>query len=198
MNNIWKTRFDKLTYNLIYPAFIGNMIYDLLLRKLSWSSGELVYPNLFTCIVIVIFLIIDFMHLHGDMNEIVSSPQNKSWRYILIDIITSTFVFLSFVFFKEGHLEVGLLFFTLIPFGILWYKWKNRNAKKYFKYYSLIGFVFSLLIYFTRGINLKYQESILIYTLISTLTYLYFIGCFYVQKCKAEDEIIMQNTKAIY
>ncbi len=54
------------------------MVYDLLLRKLSWSDKPLVYPNLFTCITIVIFLVIDYMHLHGDMNEIVSKPEKKN------------------------------------------------------------------------------------------------------------------------
>lgn len=197
MKETWKNRFDKLTYSLIYPAFIGNMIYDLLLRKLSWLDGTLTSYNLWTCITIVFFLLIDFMHLHGDMDKIVPDPKKKTWRYILIDIATSILIFLSFVFIKEGKIELGLLSFTIIPLGILWYKWKNIMARKYFLYYFLTSLFFSTIIALTCN-SQSYPLCVFLYSLGSTIVYLYFITFYYIKKCKSKDIELMKLSDAKY
>ncbi len=130
--------------------------------------------------------------------KLCQSLKKKTWRYILIDIVTSTFVFLSFVFFKEGYLKLGLLFFTSIPFGILWYKWKNKSARLFFIWYSNIGLLLSLGIYYLIEIDLHSNETILAYSLLSSTTYLYFISIYYVKKCKKIDEGVMAKESTLY
>ena len=198
MNDVWKVRVDKITYGLIYPAFIGNMVYDLLLRKLAWSDSALVYPNLWTCIAIVIFLIIDYMHLHGDMNEIVKTPERKTWRYILCDITTSMLIFFSFVFIKEDNLEIGVILFTIIPFMILLYKWKNKNSRIYFVVYSLVGTVAACLLQLKFRASSGYSFYIFLYAIGSAFFYMVYISFFYVLKCKDFDIQYMTKRNAKY
>jgi hypothetical protein len=197
IEEVWKRRFSKLTYNLIYPAFIGNMIYDLLLRKLAWSNDNLTSYNFWICLTIIFYLLFDFMHLQSDMEKIVSESNKKTWKYILIDILTSFLIFFSFVFFKESNNIVGLSLFTFIPIGILYYKWKNKKARNYFLIYSIISFVFFVVLIMNSK-NQNFMVFVLINVVLSTLIYFYFISFYYIQKCEKEDLNIMEKQNSMY
>jgi hypothetical protein len=193
MNHVAKTRVDTLTYGLIYPAFLGNMIYDLMLRKLSWNDGVLEGPDLMSCFAVVFFLLIDYMHLNGDMNKIADAPEKKSWRYILCDIGTCCLIFSSFVLFKEGYAIFALMLFSVIPVVILTYKQKNSHSARYFKWYSVfseIAFIVSLLVYY-KGVYFPWIYPLII--LIHVLVYGYYLLYHYYDKCYEGDKDIVKE-----
>src|SRR5436305_768929 len=94
----WKIRLDKITYGLIYPAFFGNMVYDVINiflkkdQKLHFSFND----SISICVLIILFVIVDYMHLNADVNSIFEKPEYKSRWYFFCDILTPTFLFISF------------------------------------------------------------------------------------------------------
>jgi len=189
MNIRNKTRFEKLIYGLLYPAFFGNMIYDLILRKQAFTeNGILHFPNLFSCILIIVFSIIDYLHLYGDMNEIASTAENKSDTYLFCDLATPILIFLSFVFIKEGWNIPSIIMYNFIPLVIYSYKRKNPN-NKYFIYYSILMWTMTIPI----SIFYFYNREICNYLtlteiLIGLVFYTYYVFIYYPNKCRSFDE----------
>lgn len=106
-------KLDKFTYGLLYPAFFGNMIYDLLLGNMP-EGGMFDRWRLAIGIGILLFNIVDFMHLYVDVeNSIGRELKNKSWAYILCDVLASIGIFVAFVLVKNVTNPAGLLVFCL-------------------------------------------------------------------------------------
>ena len=197
MTNLWKIRIDKTIYGLLYPAFFGNMIYDLILRKLAWSDADLVYPDIFSCLAIAGFAIVDFMHLNGDMNEIIKRPENKSKTYLICDIFTPMLIFLCFVLIKEKTHLPALLLLSIIPWIIFLYKRRrNKKSKEYFRLYAIISNIFfSVALLIPSDAVPIYSLG---YTILSLFGYTYFVFSYYPTKCLQDDVDYMAVENNIY
>lgn len=127
------SRIHKLTYGLIYPAFIGNMIYDLVLftfdtnTKIEWENENF---GIITGFFIVIFYSLDYILLHSDLDYRTTKSQ-KDYIYTLGDFVTSCLFFLAFVFSKFDKIDTSVICLALIPIIFLIYNWR-LNVYKWF------------------------------------------------------------------
>src|SRR5436189_2319062 len=95
---LWKHRIDSIIYSLIYPAFLGNMVYDIL-NIYFGKDKSLVFSitqSIMISLLIILFVIIDYMHLNGDVNTIYNKAVYKSRYYFLCDFITPFLLFAAF------------------------------------------------------------------------------------------------------
>lgn len=113
-------KLHEFTYGLLYPAFFGNMIYDLVLLFKANKKSEVAFTG---GMVILLFYALDYVHLYVDVNkEVGKGASNKSWWYIICDIITSLLFFFSFVELKSGCLCWASMFIGVIPILTASYK----------------------------------------------------------------------------
>lgn len=107
-------KWNNLAYELIYPALLGSMIYDLMPQ----SSVKYFTVKNFIKIVIVLFYILDFLHLYGDLK----AKENKSWLRLILDLLVS-FIFVGiFVLVKLDLDELSLFSLIGIPLVFFCYK----------------------------------------------------------------------------
>ena len=92
-----KLHWDGFIYGLIYPGFVGSMIYELI----PATKAEATFSNYFTFetltkIIITLFYCTDYLHLYGDIHPRIK-PEERSWTYLWCDALSSVFFFLAFV-----------------------------------------------------------------------------------------------------
>jgi hypothetical protein len=70
-----KQTWDKLIYGLIYPGFLGSMLYEFVPTEKSqftfdyfWSTFSRTPENYLRCMILV-FYFLDYVHLYGDMER---------------------------------------------------------------------------------------------------------------------------------
>jgi hypothetical protein len=155
-NSVGLKRWEKVTYGLVYPAFFGNMVYDLLLP--DKFSGDASLSKLFglksavpefwvadycAAVLITLYYFFDYLHLHGDMNEVVGD-RPKSATYIWCDFWTSTLYFVAFVLVTQKCYEFALMAIGFVPAITLLYKQRNKkniDNTQYFKRYKKLSFI---------------------------------------------------------
>lgn len=182
MRTTFKKKVDVLIYNLIYPAFLGNMVYDIIL--FLEGEGKATLTDTLIRSSILIFTIIDFMHLYGDMNDIVKTPEKKSVIYLFCDFITSICIFISFALVVKHH-RLSLFLLSIIPLIVLFYKYKNPYSKKFFKPYAIISFILGLSAFFINENFLGCYQ--LIISFLTTLIYGIFVFYYYDKNCLEFD-----------
>jgi hypothetical protein len=79
---------DTFVYSLIYPGFLGSMIYEIIPSSNS-AADLLKFWTLATLIKILITLLycLDYLHLYADMEK-VAAKQKSGW-YVWCDILVS-------------------------------------------------------------------------------------------------------------
>ena len=115
----WKTIGNKLIYGLLYPAYFGNMVYDLFQMAIQLKNGNsprifswawvhfwgeaftVTWMHFWTGAFIVLFYIIDYMHLHSYIHEVVPED-NRNGLYLFCDLITTHLIFFAFAYAKYG------------------------------------------------------------------------------------------------
>jgi len=193
-----KSHWSGFIYGLLYPGFIGSMIYELIPQ----SQLELSFNNYFNLdtiikILITLFYSVDYLHLYGDMNETVKEDK-RHWIYLLCDVFTSVLFFLCFVAVKLGYYDFSILYMSIIPVIIFLYKKKNKFDNKFYQPYVILNTVVILLVLFNKfnlfhSALLNNEKLFLCYlVLISLLIYCYYVFIFYEKKSKKEDQKIYQ------
>jgi len=158
-NPVIAERLDKLTYGLLYPAFFGNMIYDLLIAFQKDSHGGFnIEPGAFAiAVIIVAFNIVDFLHLYTDVDaSIGGNIRYKTRAYIFCDMATAILLFLAFVFVKYKWPILGTSLLCLIPVIIGRYKrtyfWNEQDliSIKRFERLSVLVFLITNSFWFVK------------------------------------------------
>jgi len=126
-----KYHWGEFIYNLIYPGFVGSMVYELIPSTKGDAdySAYFVLPTLIK-FLITVFYCVDYLHLYGDMHTRVK-PNQRDWSYLFCDVASSLFFFLAFVMVKLNHFQFALCFIALIPLFFSIYKRKNEADKKF-------------------------------------------------------------------
>lgn len=188
MKRDWKIRLDKVTYGLMYPAFIGNMVYDVIniwLRK-DTAFHFSFKDTLIIAILIIIFVSIDYMHLNGDVNSIFREPEYKSRYYFFCDIATPILLFIAFVFLRNNeYFNWGVISFFLVPGVIFIYKRSNPKSKWYFAAYSVLSLLFGLGIIFVE--KMKSAVCLELSILLNIIGYAIYMIWYYPNKSRQFD-----------
>jgi len=193
-----KYHWDGFIYGLVYPGFVGSMIYELIPATKSDATAD----NFFTYstaikILITLFYCLDYLHLYGDIHPKVKT-EKRSWTYLLCDVGSSLFFFLSFVMAKLEHYEIALIFVSIIPIFFSIYKCKNKADRKFHIKYvigSLVIMIFLISnLHNFFGLNMiEYPyKSLFYFTFISLLIYIYYIFSYYNNYSEKEDIKIYQ------
>lgn len=134
-----KYHWDGFIYNLIYPGFVGSMIYELI----PATKSEATFASYFTLstsiiIFITLFYCVDYLHLYGDMHTRYKTEKRSS-LYLMCDVASSLFFFFAFVMVKLEHYQFALFFIAFIPLFFTTYKFKNKADKYFHIPYSLLS-----------------------------------------------------------
>lgn len=202
MSNIWKERIDKLTYGLVYPAFFGNMVYNLILFKKDFVDKGHLIIDFSSAIAVVLFFIVDYIHLHADMNEIVKPLYRKSHKYLFCDIGTSLISFISFIGIIEANWWLPFLGIGIIPFVISIYKKKNKPSNKFFNWYKGISILILLAIIIdglTSNLLTEQLHFILLgFICVSLIFYVWYVFIYYPGKPREFDINFIKKNKEEY
>lgn len=193
MNIKSKKHWDGFIYGLLYPGFVGSIIYELIDNAKEATS----FWGYFTVVAIIkisitLFYSIDYLHLYGDMHPLVDI-ENRTADYLWCDVFSSLFFFFSFIALKLGYYFWSLMFIGLVPIFFLVYKRKNKADKKF--HWVYVGFCLAgLSLYFiTDYISPKwrfYEEKWFLFwfVLVELVVYCYYVFSYYEKKSKAIDE----------
>ncbi len=151
-----KKTWDKVIYGLIYPGFLGSMLYELVppnpwdfTRQYFWSADHRIRY------LIIIFYFLDYMHLYGDLEQAMENdPEVKDFSYFVCDIATSLLYLAAFLTVKAHQYDWITYLFILVPSAFLVYKgviYKLNN--KIDSIYHIIWLIISCLI--ARALCLK-------------------------------------------
>jgi len=107
--------FDDFVSNLLYPAILGSLIYDL--AKFELTKEYLFY--LYTAL----FYSIDYMYMHYILNKIKSESRKKKLYMTILDFIVAI-IFMAIIFsihslFKENKIIYDPISFLIITFSVL-------------------------------------------------------------------------------
>jgi len=187
---------DKFVYGLLYPGFVGSMLYELILAdKQQANAANYISVVYFIKVVITLFYCVDYLHLYGDMHE-VTKDYKRDKIYIWCDILSSVFFFASFVAVKLEHYTWALIFISLVPVFFTAYKLRNIYDRKYqFKYTAgSLALAFILILCQKHCIRCSFFDNVtynlLGFTIVSLVTYSYYVFCYYDKKSLKEDKEI--------
>ncbi len=165
-----KTHWDLITYNLLYPGFVGSMIYELIPNERKYLTREYFTDPLFIIkVLITLYYFLDYFHLYGDIEEKIKKENDqlkadkdplleKSGRYILCDLATCVLYFLSFVCVKYDEPGFAIGFVACVPIFFTWYKWKIKSERNFHLWFMGANLL-SIPIYLLVQQNLDYFSN---------------------------------------
>lgn len=188
-----KEHWNELIYGLIYPGFVGSMIYELIPQ----TKSDATIPEYFTKatiikIVITLFYLLDFLHLYGDMHAIVK-PKMRKRIYLICDVLSSFFFFFAFVAVKLDVYWLSIIFVSLIPLWFLLYKVQNKFDKYFHSIYLIVSLLGMVLFCANYWFNLKVDlisnqiDFLLYFVSGSFVIYLFYVFYYYEYLSKSED-----------
>lgn len=140
-----KRTWDKLIYGLIYPGFLGSMLYELIpTDKSNFTFAFFTTPDNFIRYLILIFYFLDYVHLYGDMESVIRDPNKKDLVYFTCDVLTCLGYLISFIALKIPNYNFTIFVFGVLPWLFLSYKRKNTADRKYFVPYGVVTTLITL------------------------------------------------------
>jgi hypothetical protein len=181
-----KRTWDRVIYGLVYPGFLGSMLYELIPTKdmdFTWSYffGK---PVNYIRYLILIFYFLDYMHLYGDMESAMKEdPNEKDFSYFACDILTCLIYLFSFIALKIPNYEWTICGFGAIPWLFLWYKRKNPADIRFFLVYgcfaTLIAVCRVIGIFWWKLIPISGQTLALLVMILNVGVYGFYVSKYY-------------------
>ena len=154
-----KKNIRLVIYNLIYPAILGSMIYDLF--SIRWNEFFCYYMKIFfiepryiMSIAIVLFYLFDYYYLYTFMDKEYLKEQKKERSYIYGDVLISFCLLIAFKAYKYSPV-ISYLFLVCIPILFLWNSCtleKGKNKKYWQSTSNKFDKLFALIFYLVGGI----------------------------------------------
>jgi phosphatidylserine synthase len=187
-----KYHWNSFIYDLIYPGFVGSMIYELIPTTKTDDSFETYFtlPTIIK-ILITIFYCVDYLHCYGDMNAKVKK-EDRSWIYLLSDVASSVFFFLAFVMVKLEHYQKAILFIAFVPLFFIPFKRKNCSDRYFHIPYLVISLLIALvsILSLNKIFEIRFitdSKFILFwYTLVSLIIYCFYVFYYYEKYSRPE------------
>jgi hypothetical protein len=187
-----KYHWNAFIYELIYPGFIGTMIYELIpTTKSAVSLATHLNFSTLTKILITIFYCVDYLHCYGDLNPKIKT-ENRTWIYLLCDVASSLFFFFAFVMVKLEQFQTALYLIAVVPVFFVNYKRENKREKKFHIPYLLISILaaFFCFLYLNQPAENSpgASASLLLFwfTFFSLITYCIYVFYYYEKYSKPE------------
>lgn len=174
-DSIFIKKVDQFTYGLLYPAFFGNMIYDLVQAKTEQHYLQGI--EFYFALVIVFFYALDYIHLYVDMNSIVK--KRTGW-YIFCDFATSLLFFFSLVTLKYHHPGWAISLFSIVPVLIASYKWSFSFSQTDMWVMVAYGITSLILLSIVLKIRIFHQVNwFFALAIVELLFYIWYVFFFY-------------------
>ena len=193
-----KRSWDKLIYGLIYPGFLGSMLYELIpTGRADFTLAHFLTSDNFIRYAIILFYSLDYVHLYGDMDGLIKNPEKKSVGYFVVDVLTCLGYVAAFISLKIPTYWPIFVVFGLAPWLFLFYKRRNVYDKKFFVPY---GSGMSLVVIY-RILCAEYPDLLivnvkwlaLLFVVVNVIVYWYYIGWFYEKQSKSYDESVLYS-----
>ena len=191
-----KQSWDRLIYGLIYPGFLGSMLYEVIPTSGSdFTRAHFLSLDNLIRYGIIFFYSLDYLHLYGDMDGLIKDPEKKPLGYFIVDILTCVGYVGAFIALKIPRYWPSLLVFGLVPWLFFWYKRRNVHDKRFLFFYGCgTGFI---LIYRTAlckmwpELIVMYDRSLALLLVVSNvLAYFFYVFRFYEHGSRQIDEIL--------
>jgi hypothetical protein len=191
-----KRSWDKLIYGLIYPGFLGSMLYELIpAGGADFTLAHFLTRDNFIRYAIIFFYSLDYVHLYGDMDGLIKNPEKKSLSYFVVDILTCLGYVAAFIALKIPRYWPIFVVFGLVPWLFFGYKRRNVHDKWFFEVYGWCAF----LVVAYRALCVKYPSLLimdirtftLLYVFANVVVYWYYIGWFYEKRSRLYDERVL-------
>ena len=156
---------QTFVYDLIYPAFLGAMLFEIVPLKSSL--------NYFIGLVIVIYYLFDYCHLYFYLRKRIPPEQRNTVRYVLFDFLVSFSLFFSFRYVEE-NIYITIWIFTCVSLWFLIYSTKIKYRTWFYWAYFIFGVICAITWTFFLPENSK-SISAIIYIIIMALLYGIFI-----------------------
>lgn len=198
-----KETWNKIIYGLIYPGFLGSMLYELIPSDKSNFTGSFFStPDNFIRYLILFFYFLDYAHLYGDMDGVIVDPNRKSVWYFLCDIISCIGYLFSFIALKAPpNYFITIIVFGIVPWLFLMYKWRNKADRKYYFPYGLVTIAIAIYrcLYIGRSNDLPVRDQDLAISMmiLSVSFYLIYVIGYYEEKSAPIDKKVYQKQKHI-
>lgn len=181
-----KKHWGAFVYNLVYPGFLGSMIYELVDSSKDAKSIQ----NYFTTqtiikIIITLFYCVDYLHLYEDMHE-GEKEERRNWRHLLCDVFSSLFFFFAFVFVKLEKYDNSILLLAVIPICFLIYKIRNKADMIFNLVYLIL--IWASCFYFCCVRNANSMKFLFIFSIASFVTYCLYVFVYYELVSKAKEK----------
>lgn len=157
-----KSAKQRLAYELVYPAILGSIVYEMLPLKFT--------EEYFINLLLGLFFCLDCYHLFFFMEDEFTEEQKDTWTYVLFDILVAILFWVAAKhLFIDDAFYAPLISITIIPLCFLVYsitlKYNVRFYKWYFGIIIALSLVTGLLYHYNKGNYLLY------FILITTLIY---------------------------
>lgn len=172
-----KPAWNEFLYGLIYPGFLGSMLYDLLPPENG--KAHFCICILFIKLFITFYYCLDYLHLYNDMKKIPIGERPKF--YMTSDLFTSGILLSAFFCVKFELYPASIVLLTLIPFSTLLYKWPIKRDRKYFLGFGISLLIYTLVCFITYPNYLKNELLMLAALMLST--YLYYVFFYFEKYC---------------
>jgi len=133
INKTHQSSFSKFVYNLIYPAFLGSILYTLL--PIQYTNSYKIRVGIF------IFFIFDYIHLYFRMDNKFSQRQKNKWHYILFDLFVSILLFIAYQYITNPIL--GIFLFALVPLCFLAYSIPLKYNVRFYLIFSILTLIYA-------------------------------------------------------
>lgn len=175
----FKYHINGLIYNLVYPGFIGSMIYDLIIRYYNTDSkGPYWIAETIVKWMIVIFYCLDFIHLYGDIDRRVKL-KDRGIVYFICDVGVALLFFIAYAKANTSSYFLSALLICLVPSLILWYKYVLKIDVRAHFWFAVLGIAVTLFLLSKKLFLLKNQGYNFHQEIVSILIGGFFIYLYY-------------------
>jgi hypothetical protein len=195
-----KKYLDSFIYGLLYPGFVGSMIYELIPQKHIGLHEYFTLENQIK-IAITFFYSLDYVHLYVDMNDAIKE-ENRNWKYLISDMLVSFSFFFAFVSVNLHNYELAIIFISSVPVWFLTYKLAYNMHMLFHLLYAIFSFIVGMLLLprIIIFLNIKLfnindiEENLLWFLLSSLSIYIVYLVSYRVcLKKKISDEKYFEN-----
>lgn len=194
-----KVTWDRFIYGLIYPGFLGSMIYEIIpksAQNIPFSCSSTISQNVtfVSCFFIIVYFCLDYMHLYGDLDAIIRCPELKTGWYFVCDVLVSILLLVSFIAltWEPAHMVLAIASFGIVPSFFLIYKWRNERDRKFSIWFAISSVLFAAIVIACGSDNEIYKIDLSYIALgqicVASAVYLYYLLKFYEGGSRRIDE----------